>query len=215
VCSLIFYNNDGAMAKTYHTDLTAQGERPGLRIENDHFNTRSCTQNQAIWTSFHLEEQTGLPAVSSYGNQAELFTGIRVFTFHRVHGHIPPTGSLNRHMHSVSGPVLTTSEQWGALRGVPEADASVRYEFYPGVPYFINTTSMRINETVQTLALRNASIVFKRELMTYAAWYDVVRDEVITFDVSNLADLTELIVDADVPLDHLLRRRSGSWIRRD
>ena len=58
---------------------------------------------------------------------------------------------------------------------------------------------MRINETVQTLALRNAEIVFKRELMTHAAWYDVIRDEVITYDVANMADLTDLKMEADIP----------------
>ena len=35
------------------------------------------------------------------------------------------------------------------LREIPEVDASVRYEFYPGNPYFISSTCMRINETVQ------------------------------------------------------------------
>ena len=33
---------------------------------------------------------------------------------------------------------------------------------------------MRINETVNALALRNAEMVFKREMITHAAWYDVI-----------------------------------------
>ncbi|MCK4748755.1 MAG: hypothetical protein KAT15_16995, partial [Bacteroidales bacterium] len=66
-------------------------------------------------------------------------------------------------------------------------------------PYFISSTSMRINKTVYCLALRNAEIVFKRELITHAAWYDVVRDSIITYDVSKMPDLTDIKIEADVP----------------
>jgi len=58
---------------------------------------------------------------------------------------------------------------------------------------------MRINQTLQTLALRNAEVVFKRELISHAAWYDVISDKVVTYDVKNLADLTDLRTEADVP----------------
>jgi hypothetical protein len=85
------------------------------------------------------------------------------------------------------------------MRKVPEAEASLRYKFYPGVPYFISTTSLQINDTVQALALRNGEIVFKRELMTHAAWYDAVTGETVTYNVSNLPDLTDLKLEADVP----------------
>ena len=44
--------------------------------------------------------------------------------------------------------------------------------------------AMRINETVNALALRNAEMCFKRELFTQAAWYDVIRDSVIVYDVT-------------------------------
>lgn len=82
---------------------------------------------------------------------------------------------------------------------MPEVDAVVRFEFYPGVPYFISSTTIRINKTIGCIALRNAEIVFKRELMTHAAWYDIVRDKVITYNVSNMPDLTDLKMEADLP----------------
>ncbi len=194
---LVFYNNLDAMAKTYHTDLITQGELPGLRIENEHYNIVLHPRSGHL-EQFALKSKPEYPLFHRMETNGAIHWNPGIYVPPRAWTHTADW-KLEQNMHSVSGPVLTTSEVWGALRGVPEADASVRYDFYPGVPYFINTTSMRINETVQTLALRNASIVFKRELMKYAAWYDVVRDEVITFDVSNLADLTELIVDADVP----------------
>jgi hypothetical protein len=98
---------------------------------------------------------------------------------------------------------------WDHLRGVPEVDASVRYEFYPGLPYFISSTSMRINETVHCLAMRNAEIVFKRELMTHAAWYDIIRDRIMTYNVSEMPDLTDVKMEADIPWITLYNEETG------
>ncbi|HSH18803.1 MAG TPA: hypothetical protein VLA03_00030, partial [Draconibacterium sp.] len=53
--------------------------------------------------------------------------------------------------------------------------------------------------TINCIALRNGEIVFKRELMTHAAWYDVIRDKVISYDVTDMPDLTDLKMEADVP----------------
>jgi hypothetical protein len=95
------------------------------------------------------------------------------------------------------------------MRDMPEVDASIRYEFYPGVPYFISSSSMRINDTIQTLALRNAEIVLKRELITHAAWYDVLRDKVVVYNVKNMADLTDLKMEADVPWITFFNEETG------
>jgi len=57
---------------------------------------------------------------------------------------------------------------------------------------------MRINEPNFCIAMRNAEIVFKRELITHATWFDVVRNKVITYDVTDLSDLTDLKMEADV-----------------
>ena len=35
--------------------------------------------------------------------------------------------------------------------------------------------------------------------MTHAAWYDVIRNKVITYDVTDMPDLTDLKMEADVP----------------
>jgi hypothetical protein len=114
-----------------------------------------------------------------------------------------------RHVSSVSGSVIARSEVWDNLRLVPEVDASVRYEFFPGMPYFISSTCMRINETVNSLALRNAEMVFRRELITHAAWYDEVRDSVIVYDVTNMPDLTDLKMEADVPWIIFFNKEKG------
>jgi hypothetical protein len=114
-----------------------------------------------------------------------------------------------RSVKTLAGPIIAKSELWDNLRGMPEVDASVSYEFFPEVPYFISSTCMRINETVNCLALRNAEMVFKRELITNAAWYDAVRDTTIVYDVANMPDLTDLKMDADVPWITFFNKEKG------
>ena len=109
----------------------------------------------------------------------------------------------------MAGPVISTTEMWDHLRELPEVDASVRYEFYPGVPYFISNTTMRINERIDVIALRNGEIVLKRELITHAAWYDVLRDSVIVYDVTKMPDLTDLTMEADVPWITFFNKETG------
>lgn len=104
---------------------------------------------------------------------------------------------------------MVSTELWDQLREIPEVDASVRYEFYPGLPYIICTTSMRINKRIDCIALRNAEVVFKRELITHAAWYDAVRDSVIVYDVTRMPDLTDLLMEDDVPWITFYNQETG------
>jgi hypothetical protein len=114
-----------------------------------------------------------------------------------------------KNVNFMAGPVISTAEMWDHLRELPEVDASVRYQFYPGVPYFISSTSMRINERIDVIALRNGEIVLKRELITHAAWYDAIRDSVIVYDVTKMPDLTDLNLEADVPWITFFNEKTG------
>lgn len=194
---LVFYNNEDAMAKTYLTDLRVQGELPGLKIDNSKMSV-VLHPNSGHLDQITLKSKSETPLFHRMETNGAIHWNPGIYVPPRAWTHTADW-KHDQEMHSVSGPVLATGEFWGALRDMPEVDASVRYQFYPGVPYFLSTTNMRINETVQTIALRNAEIVFKRELMTHAAWYDVIRDKVITYDVKNMADLTDLKIEADVP----------------
>ncbi|RIJ45462.1 hypothetical protein D1614_23020 [Maribellus luteus] len=194
---LVYYNNEKALAKTWQTDLRVQGELPGLRIDNDYFNA-VLHPNSGHLDQLTLKSKPEAPLFHRMETNGAIHWNPGIYVPPRAWTHTADW-KHDQNMYSISGPVLATAEFWGNLRDMPEVDASVRYTFYPGVPYFESTTNMRINETVQTIALRNAEIVFKRELMTHAAWYDVIRDEVITYNVANMADLTDLKMEADVP----------------
>ncbi|MGM0529103.1 MAG: hypothetical protein ACQERS_11900 [Bacteroidota bacterium] len=194
---LIYYNNEDAMTKMYKTDLRIQGEEPGLRIDNKLMSV-VLHPNSGHIDQIILKSTLDAPVFHRMETNGAIHWNPGIYTPPRAWSHTadwkPP-----KNIQSVSGPVIATSEVWDHLRGVPEVDAAVRYEFYPGVPYFISSTTMRINKTINCLALRNGEIVFKRELMTHAAWYDIIRDEVITYDVRSMPDLMDLKMEADLP----------------
>jgi len=204
---LIFYNNPAAMSKIYETDLRVQGQAPGFQVDNSELYLLLHPN------SGHLDEIT----LKSKPNDPFYH---RLETNGAIHWnpdiYVPPSAWTHtsdwkppRNIETVTGPVVSKSEVWDNLRGVPEVDASVRYEFFPGVPYFMSTTSMRVNETVNSISLRNAEMVFKRELVTTAAWYDVVRDTVMVYDITNMPDLTDLKMEADVPWITFYNKEKG------
>jgi len=194
---LVYYNNENALTKLYKTDLRVQGEAPGLQIDNSEYSI-SLHPNSGHLDQIILKKKPDVPLYHRMETNGAIHWNPGIYSPPRPWTHTAdwkPPANVNY----ISGPVIVSTEVWDQLREIPEVDASVRYEFYPGLPYFISTTSMRINKRLDCIALRNAEIVFKRELITHAAWYDVVRDSVIVYDVTKMPDLTDLLMEDDVP----------------
>jgi len=204
---LVYYNNEDAMAEVYKSDLLVQGEAPGLKIDNEFISVVLHPKSGHL-DQITLKSKPDFPLYHRKETNGAIHWNPEIYTPPRPWTHTsdwdPP-----QNINSYSGPVKALSEVWGNLREIPEVDASVRYEFYPGKPYFISSTVLRLNKTMQCIALRNAEIVIKRELITHAAWYDVVRDEVITYDVTKMPDLTDLIMEADVPWITFYNEKEG------
>ncbi len=204
---LVYYRNEAAMAKVYSTDLHVQGEAPGLQIDNAYL-TAVLHPNSGHLDQISLKSRPDNPLYHRKETNGAIHWNPEIYTpplpWTHTSDWTPP-----QNVKSFTGPVLASSEVWGNLRDIPQVDASVRYEFYPGKPYFISSSVLRINETVQCLALRNAEIVFKRELITHAAWYDVIRDSVIDYDVTKMPDLTDLKMEADVPWISFYNEKTG------
>ncbi len=204
---LIYYNNDDALAISYQTDLRVQGESPGLQIDNNQYSIVLHPASGHL-DQITLKERPNTPLFHRMETNGAIHWNPGVYVPPRPWTHTadwkPP-----QNYSFMTGPVISTAEMWGPLRELPEVDASVRYEFYPNAPYFISTTTLRINEQVQCIALRNGEIVFKREQMTHAAWYDIIRDTIITYDVEHMPDLTDLYMEADVPWITFYNPKSG------
>lgn len=204
---LVFYNNDKALAKVYNSRLKVQGELPGINIDNGDL-TIVLHPNSGHIDQLTLNEKPEFPLFHRMETNGAIHWNPGIYSPPRPWTHTadwkPPL-----HVNLISGPVTAITELWGPMRDIPEVDASVRYQFFPNVPYFLTTTNMRINETINCIALRNAEIVFKRELMTHAAWYDVIRGKVLTYDVTDLPDLTDLKMEDDVPWITFYNKKEG------
>lgn len=203
----IYYRNKDAMIKTYSTDLQTQGEAPGLRIQNE-FMEVALHPNSGHFDQITLKSKPQYPLYHRKETNGAIHWNPEIYT-----PPIPWTHTSDwkppQHVQAVSGPVISFCDVWGNLREIPQVDASVRYEFYPGKPYFISTTNLRINETIQAIALRNAEIVFKRELITHAAWYDALRDSIIEYDVTHMPELTDVKMLDDVPWISFYNKETG------
>jgi hypothetical protein len=204
---LIYYNNEQAMVRSYATDLKVSGESPGLRMDNDQMEVDLHPQS-GHFDQVTLKALPNFPLFHRKETNGAIHWNPEVYT--------PPLPWTHTsdwkpapHTRSITGPVLATAEMWGPLREIPQVDCSVRYEFYPGRPYFISSTTMRINETIQSIALRNAEVVIKRELMTHASWYDVMRDSIVTYNVKDMTDLTDLKMEADIPWIAFYNKENG------
>jgi hypothetical protein len=204
---LVYYNNGNALTKLYKTDLRVQGEAPGLQIDNSQYSL-SLHPNSGHLDQIILKSKPDVPLYHRMETNGAIHWNPGIYSPPRPWTHTAdwkPPANINY----ISGPVMVSTEIWDQLREIPEVDASVRYEFYPGLPYFISTTSMRINKRLDCIALRNAEIVFKRELITHAAWYDAVRDSVIVYDVTKMPDLTDLLMEDDVPWITFYNQETG------
>ncbi|MGN6495417.1 MAG: hypothetical protein ACTHLE_25745 [Agriterribacter sp.] len=204
---MIYYRNKDAMIKTYTTDLQVQGEAPGLRIQNE-FMEVGLHPNSGHFDQITLKSKPQYPLYHRKETNGAIHWNPEIYT-----PPVPWTHTSDwkppQHVQAITGPVVSFSDVWGNLREIPQVDASVRYEFYPGKPYFISTTNLRINETVHAIALRNAEIVFKRELITHAAWYDALRDSVIEYDVTHMPELTDVKMLDDVPWISFYNKETG------
>jgi hypothetical protein len=203
----VYYGNEDAMVKFYKSDLVVQGEAPGMRIENDKLSI-ALHPNSGHLDQITLKSKPEFPLYHRKETNGAIHWNPEIYTPPRPWTHTsdwdPP-----QNINFWSGPVMATSEVWGNLLEIPEVDASVRYDFYPGKPYFISSTVLRINETVHTIAVRNAEIVIKRELITHAAWYDVIRDSVVVYDVVKMPELMDLLMEADVPWITFYNEKEG------
>jgi hypothetical protein len=204
---LVYYNNSKALNKAYYSDLQVQGSAPGLLVSNEYYEAALHHESGHL-DQLTLKSNPDFPLLHRMETNGAIHWNPDIYVPPAAWTHSAdwkfPKGSK-----ITTGPIISKAEFWDELRGVPQAEVSVRYEFYPGVPYFVSTTAMRINETVQALALRNAEMVFKRDLITHAAWHDPVRDELIVMDTNSVPDLTDIKMDVDIPWIVLFNKDEG------
>jgi hypothetical protein len=194
---LVFYNNKDAIQKDFTSDLIVQGNTTsGMEISNNFYKAILDPHSRAL-TRIMLHSKPDAPLY----NQAETNGAIQwnpdIYSPPEPWAHT--SDWVSPHTKSVVGPVVVKTNTWGNINHYWGILASIKYRFYPDMPYFIMSTTMRMEKTVNTLALRNGEMVFKRDLLNRVAWYDALRDTVVVYNLETLPTLTDLTMPVDVP----------------
>ena len=194
---LVYYNNANALTPDYNTDLRVQGELPGLTVSNDAYHMVLHPASGHL-DQITLKDAPNFPLYHRMETNGAIHWNPDVYSPPKAWTHTADWKYPKNHKFT-PGPIKAISEVYDQMRGISEVDASVRYEFFPGVPYIISSSTMRINENIQCIALRNAEIVFKRELLNKLVWPDAIRGKLMEYDVLHMPDLTDIKMEADVP----------------
>lgn len=204
---LIFYNNKYAKKKIYRTNLSIQGKiSTGMKISNNLF-TAVLHPHSGALNRVVLHTKPNAPLYNDAETNGSIQWNPDIYSPPKSWTHT--SDWVAPHTKSVVGPVVVKTNSWGSLRHYWGVVASVKYSFYPNKPYFIVSTTMRMKKTMQTLALRNGEMVFNRKLLNRVAWYDVLRDTVMTYNLRALPTLTDLEMPADVPWITFYNTKTG------
>ena len=194
---LVYYNNPNAREKVYQTDLVISGnDSVGTTITNEFFSARLDPKSGALM-DITLGSLPDSPLFHGKETNGAIQWNPDIYS--------PPTPWDHTsdwtapYQRSFSGPVNFELHTWGTMNEYWGVEASTTYRFYASVPYFTFASSMRMKETIQTLALRNGEMVFDKDLLDRVAWYDAYRDSVLTYDLHALPTLTELRMADDLP----------------
>lgn len=194
---LVFYNNPEAESIDYQSDLEIAGnDSVGTTITNEHFTAILDPRSGAL-QEVALNTRPDEPLYHGKETNGAIQWNPDIYS--------PPTpwdhtsDWISPYQKSFAGPVNFELNTWGTLNEYWGVEASNTYKFYASTPYFLFSSSMRMKETIQTLALRNGEMVFDRELLDRVSWYDVFRDSVLTYDLHALPTLTELRMVDDLP----------------
>lgn len=204
---LVYYNNPEAEGIEYNTDLEITGnDSVGTTISNKHFTAILDPRSGAL-QEVALNSRSDEPLYHGKETNGAIQWNPDIYS--------PPTpwdhtsDWISPYQKSFAGPVNFELNTWGTLNEYWGVEASNTYKFYASVPYLVFSSSMRMKETIQTLALRNGEMVFDRELLDRVSWYDVFRDSVITYDLHALPTLTELRMVDDLPWITFYSSRTG------
>lgn len=204
---LIFYNNKNAKRRNYQTDLHIQESvGTGMQISNNSITVELHPKSKVL-NRISLNSHPNEPLYNDAETNGAIQWNPDVYSPPRPWAHTSDWEAP--HSEIVKGPVMVAMHIWDNLPHYPEVIASVTNKFYANKPYFISSTAMRIEDALDVLALRNGEMVLKRNLITHVAWYDVIRDSAIIYDLKDLPTLTDLEMTSDVPWITFYNEQTG------
>jgi len=207
---LVFHNNPLATTPVYPSALSMKGPAPGLTFEKESGKVREVPiviENEKIKVALH--PHSGVLDEVTLKSRPDAVLYHKMETNGAIHwapeAYPPPrpwthtSDWMQPYFNSWKGPVVATTMARNMLPFIPEVDAAVSYKVYPNLPYILATTSTRVNEPLSVQAIRNGEVVFKRELFTHLAWFDVIENAIKTVELAKMPDLDEILMEENTP----------------
>lgn len=207
---LAFYGNAQAAAPDFTSDLKVDGEAPGLTVENAFYHLR-LHKDSGMLDELTLKAKPDVTFKHKKETNGAIQWNPDCYAPPRPWVHLSDwlPGKYDYEYEELRGPLVFRTRRWGEMPMMPELLCSMEYEFYAGLPYFRMRSTMEVRHQVDVEALRNAEVVFAREIFTEAAWWDLLGRRVETRDLRPAPDLTEWTMPAETPWLALLDRDRG------
>ncbi len=226
VCAVFYDNPSVPPVPPVLTDLQVAGPSLGATVENWYYSVKLSDESGQI-ASFDLKPENQASRVSLAESSFEVKSGHGPAAWNGKP--IPRlTNSLSRAVHwnpdsfsdngkwghtfswnppdrtevITRGPLLFRITNSGRMPGdTPQVDVSVTYSFYPGQPYVLATTLMKVRDTLNTSAIRDGEIVLDSHLITNFVWREKTGEiqTIRTLHGANWQDEWGYRVDPDVP----------------
>jgi hypothetical protein len=222
---VVFYDNPKSEAKAAaKSDLAVAGPSLGATIENWNYRVKlsdqcgqiasfdllhSSLDGKVLITEKGATEKPGssrgdLPSVPRLTNSLSraVHWNPDSFSDNGLWGHTFSWDPPDRTEVTTRGPLLFRITNSGRMPGdTPQVDVSVTYSFYPGVPYVLATSVLKVRDTLNASAIRDGEIVLDSHLITHFVWKEKTGEikTTRTLHGANWQDEWGYRVDTDVP----------------
>jgi hypothetical protein len=167
---LVFYGNKNATQPQYRSGLHVDGNGLGLTVENEFYSIALSETSGAI-DEITLKKGEQFTFKHGLETNGALHWNPGIYAPPRPWLHAsdwnPPA-----HYAVEQGPIFTMTKRSGSLDHYPEADVSITYLFYTGVPWVLMSSTIDVKKDMDVKALRNGEIVLDRKLVDTFAWRD-------------------------------------------
>ncbi len=193
---LVFYNNPSPPKLSYISDLSVSGQGLGKTIENSFYKIVLQEKSGAIH-EIH-EKASGIRLEHKLETNGAVHWNPDLYApphawYHASDWDHPPFSE-------VSGPVFYSLRRAKPLPFPEGVDVAVTYYFYAGLPYVVAETVTEIRKDFFGKALRNAEIVFNKDVFSKAAYKTLPGPvKVIDFAASRMHPDHAAVIRPDTP----------------
>ncbi len=165
-CYLVFYNNPAAENPNYATDLRVQGQGLAKTVENSFY--KVVLHEKSGMVDEIYEKQTGLKLEHKLETNGAIHWNPGTYSPPHVWSHC--SDWENPSFSEEFGPVFYRLRRSSFLPHLKDVAASITYYFYKDCPFIIIESIMEIQNDLFVKALRNAEVVFNKEIFNKAAY---------------------------------------------